>query len=70
MVRHTDMVLPVIGITLAAFASGFGVCVFNLDTVGACVNVAQGWVSKFQMMGNHLIAWAIAIMHGVGSIKH
>ncbi len=35
MVRHTDMVLPVIGITLAAFASGFGMCVFNMDSGGA-----------------------------------
>lgn len=70
MIRHSDMVLPVIGVTLAAFASGFGVCVFNLDTVGACLNVAQSWVAKFQIMGNHIIAWALAMMHGIANLKH
>lgn len=45
------------------FASGFGVCLFNLDTVDACVNVANSWVGVFKDMGDHLIAWAFALGH-------
>lgn len=50
------------GVTFAAFASGFGVCLFNLDTVGACVQVADNWVEIFRQMGDHIIQWAIAIV--------
>jgi len=38
------------GVTFGAFASGFGVCLFDLDTVDACVNVANSWVDVFQAM--------------------
>lgn len=50
------------GATFLAFASGFGVCLFDLDTVDACVAVAEGWRDKFQVMGDHVIAWGIAIV--------
>lgn len=49
------------GVTFVTFASGFGVCLFNLETVDACVAVADSWVGVFRQMGDHLIAWAIAI---------
>lgn len=49
------------GVTFAGFASGFGVCLFNLDTVDACVDVANSWVGVFKGMGDHIIAWAFAI---------
>jgi hypothetical protein len=49
------------GVTFFAFASGFGVCLFNLDTIDACVAVSRGWVDTFQHMGDHVIQWAIAI---------
>lgn len=55
------------GVTFTAFASGFGVCLFNLDTVDACVQVAQNWVDIFRGVGDHLIAWAFAIVHAVWS---
>jgi hypothetical protein len=51
------------GVTFVGFASGFGVCLFNLDTVDACVNVANHWVGIFQQVGDHIIAWAFAIFH-------
>lgn len=49
------------GVTFAAFASGFGVCLFNLDEVNACVAVANSWVGVFKSMGDHLIQWAFAL---------
>ena len=48
------------GVSFLAFASGFGVCLFDLKTVGACAAHAEGWVDVFRAMGDHLIAWAIA----------
>lgn len=49
------------GVTFFSFASGFGVCLFNLDTVDACVDVANSWVGVFRDMGDHLINWGIAL---------
>lgn len=49
------------GVTFVAFASGFGVCLFDLQTVDACVAVSRSWVDVFQSMGNHIIEWAFAI---------
>ncbi len=51
------------GFTFIAFASGFSVCLFNLDTVDACVAVSRHWVDVFQSMGDHVIQWAIALGH-------
>ena len=50
------------GVTFVTFASGFGVCLFNLDTVGSCVQVAESWVDVFRQMGDHIIQWAFAIV--------
>lgn len=47
------------------FASGFGVCLFNLDTVSECVEVANSWLDVFLNMGNHLIAWFAALLYEV-----
>lgn len=51
----------VTGVTFAAFSSGFGVCMFNLDSVGECIVVAHSWVDAFQAIGNHIIAWAYSV---------
>jgi hypothetical protein len=51
------------GVTFVSFASGFGVCLFNLDTVDACVAVANNWVGIFQSVGDHIIAWAFALIN-------
>ena len=51
------------GFTFISFASGFSVCLFNLDTVDSCVAVADSWVVVFKAMGDHLIAWGEAIVH-------
>jgi len=61
--RYTGFFLTT-GATFAAFASGFGVCLFNLDTVDACLAASQGWVETFRAMGDHIVAWAIAIIKG------
>ncbi|MGE3714236.1 MAG: hypothetical protein AB7F82_06885 [Alphaproteobacteria bacterium] len=53
------------GVTFMAFASGFGVCLFNLDTVNECVEVADNWLDVFLDMGNHLIQWAAALIRAV-----
>jgi hypothetical protein len=52
------------GATFAAFASGFGVCLFDIDTVGSCLEVSHHWVDIFQDMGDYIIQWALAIGHG------
>lgn len=57
--------LSVVAVTFAAFASGMGVCLFNLDTVGACVDVAYSWVGNFKQMGDHLIAWGFAVLQQI-----
>lgn len=51
-------------VTFAAFASGMGVCLFNLDTVGACVEAANTWMVTFRQMGDHMVAWGLAIFQG------
>ena len=56
------------GVTFMTFASGFGVCLFNLDTVDACVSVANSWVDVFKDMGDHLLAWGFAMGHA--AFKH
>jgi hypothetical protein len=53
------------GVTFVSFASGFGVCLFNMDTIDACVQVADSWVDIFHAAGNHVIAWWFAIVNHV-----
>lgn len=45
-----------------ALLVGFEDCLFNPSTADACVSHASGMVEKFQAVGDHLIAWATAIM--------
>ena len=59
--------LPIVGgISIAAFASGFGVCLFNLETVGGCVALAQSWVEIFKQFGTQIIIWFFSILNSVG----
>jgi hypothetical protein len=51
------------GFSFMTFASGFSACLFNVETVGTCVEVANHWVGIFQNMGNHIITWAFALFH-------
>ncbi len=53
------------GVTFLSFASGFGVCLFNLDTIDACVDVANSWVDIFLSMGTHIIVWAITLIKAI-----
>jgi hypothetical protein len=53
------------GVTFLSFASGFGVCLFNLDTIDQCVEVANSWTDVFLDMGTHIITWAITLIKTV-----
>lgn len=53
------------GVTFISFASGFSVCLFNLDTVGECVEVANHWFDIFLQMGTHIIQWFFAVFDTV-----
>ncbi len=64
MASGTTSILPIsIGVTVAAFASGFGVCLFDIGTVHECVALANSWVDTFRDMGNQIIVWALSILH-------
>ena len=52
------------GTTFLAFASGFGVCLFDLDTVDACLDLSHHWVAVLREMGDHIIQWGAAITRG------
>lgn len=62
MTANAGGFLTMMGVTFAAFASGFGVCMFNMDTVGDCVAVANGWVGSFHAMGDHILAWGMSVV--------
>jgi hypothetical protein len=65
MAANSMSFLPVAGIvTIGAFASGFGVCMFNLETTGECLALANTWVDSFLKFGNQLIIWGLTIVHG------
>jgi len=51
-----------LGTSLAAFGAGFSDCLFDLETVDACVAHAQSWIQPFRDLGDHLIAWLTAII--------
>lgn len=50
------------GFSFAAFASGFGVCLFDMDTIDQCVEVSNMWLERFIEFGNHIIAWFFALL--------
>jgi hypothetical protein len=50
------------GITFAAFAASFGPCLFDISTVGSCVENAHEWMYVLKGVGDHLIAWGTALM--------
>lgn len=50
------------GVTFVAFAASFGPCLFDIDTVGVCVDNANQWVDVLKGVGDHLIAWATALV--------
>jgi len=51
------------GVTFVGFASGFAPCLFDVDTVDACVAVSNHWLTVLQDAGDHIIDWAIALFH-------
>ena len=53
--------MTLFGVSFAAFAAGFGDCMFDIDKAEACVAHAHSWVDKFAEVGNHLLQWMIAI---------
>lgn len=59
--KQKSVFLTLFGVSFAAFALGFGDCLFDIDNASACVAHAEGWVDDFKGVGDHLIAWIIAI---------
>jgi len=55
------------GVTFAGFASGFGVCLFDLSQVDACVSVARHWQDVFMQMGSQVLTWGFAVLNEVMS---
>lgn len=55
----------VTGFSFFAFASGFSVCLFNLDTVNECAAVSNMWLERFIDFGNNIIQWFFALLHAV-----
>ncbi len=53
------------GATFFAFASGFSVCLFDLDRIHECAVLGNQWLDKFLEMGNHIIKWFFALVHEV-----
>ena len=50
------------GFSFAAFASGFSVCLFDMDTIDACVEVSNMWLERFIRFGTHIIDWFFAML--------
>jgi hypothetical protein len=53
------------GFSFAAFASGFSVCLFNMDTVNECADVSSMWLDRFIAFGTHIINWAFALFRAI-----
>lgn len=68
--RRFDLFFMLTGVTFAAFAAGFGVCLFDLETIDACVEVAESWVDILRKVGDHIIAWFIALCQAVFDRPH
>lgn len=53
------------GITMVAFFTGFSSCLFDLSQVKECVDYAEQATATFRKVGDHLIAWFIALIKEV-----
>lgn len=53
------------GFSFAAFASGFSVCLFDMDTVDKCAEVSRMWLDRFNEFGTHIINWAFALFRAI-----
>ncbi len=56
--------ITIITITILTFAAGFGVCLLNLDTVGACTELAGSLLIKFQQAISHAFSWVGTVFLG------
>ncbi|MDX2072794.1 MAG: hypothetical protein SFX19_00335 [Alphaproteobacteria bacterium] len=53
------------GFSFAAFASGFTVCFFDMETVDQCAEVSNMWLERFIGFGNHIIEWFFALFRAI-----
>ncbi|MDG1285993.1 MAG: hypothetical protein P8P30_00335 [Rickettsiales bacterium] len=60
--KRKQAFIGIAGVSLAGFGMGFGDCLFDIDKADACVAHAASWIDRFQVIGDHLINWAIAIV--------
>ncbi len=50
------------GVTFLAFTTGFSVCLFDLDQIGACVDYAEGALEILKRGGDHVVDWFLALL--------
>ena len=50
------------GITFVAFGLSFGSCLFDINTVDACIANSVEWMDVLKGVGDHLIAWGTALV--------
>ena len=62
---RTGGFLMITGVTFAAFASGFGDCLFDIDKIDACIAVSRHWEEILQQTGTHIVNWAIVLVKTV-----
>jgi len=53
------------GFSFIAFASGFSVCLFDMDKVNECAEVSALWLDRFNAFGSHIIDWAFALFRAI-----
>lgn len=53
------------GVTFLAFATGFSVCLFDLDQIGACVDYAESAMTILKRGGDHVVNWFLAVYQEV-----
>lgn len=55
----------VTGFSFLAFASGFTVCLFDMEQVDECARVSSMWLERFIEFGTHIIDWFFALFRAV-----
>jgi len=55
----------VTGVSFFAFASGFTVCLFDMDQIDECAAVSSMWLDRFIEFGTHIINWFFELFFAI-----
>lgn len=55
------------GASLVVLLIGFGRCLFDIDQISACADHAEYAFTVFKAVGDHIIAWFIALCQEIMS---